>query len=463
MKYLIIIILLFSKIAYSHNNNFYKNAGDYIKSTTTPPPYQLDESNIELTKKNLKSQNNISVGTYIRCYFAIDKKLLKLWGKIKDPNTEEMNYAYDNSGSWFSLIDPLYNLYYTKSTYQNIKNTCLNAYYQETHTIENFENNFINAMASLSELSKDNEFWTETSNKQDKLFDRVIVFGDSLSDNHTIFNKYSILPRQDAYFFGRFTNGISWVEYVAKKTANGNIINFAEAGSEVIPKGSQGLVTRSINEQFAHYKNIISNIPNNINNNFDNTLFIVFSGANDFLDQTYNHNPESLALSFVDTVEKVIQSGAKLIMIPSFFNVSYTPRIQELSKHDPNIIKIITEDVKQFNIIIDKKLNELKEKYQITIFRADSQYFMENLIDSNIFKNIQNPCNTSGYYSTSPNKASICNNHLEYFFWDDVHPSTKVYCKFANFILNDINIFYSNKNNFNKFSEDANCDIDLIK
>lgn len=463
MKYLIIIILFFFQMALSQENNLYKNTGGYIKSTSTPPPNQIDESTIKSLNKNLKNQVNTNIGTYIKCYFEKNKELLQLWGKIKDPKTGEMNYAYDNSGYWFSSLDPFYNMYYTKSTYQNIKNTCLNAYYQENHTIENFESDFINAMASLATFSKDNEFWTDIDKRDNKLFDRVIVFGDSLSDNHTIFNKYSIIPRQDAYFFGRFTNGMSWVEYLAKKIANGNIINFAEAGSEVIPKGSQGIATRSIDEQVAHYNKIMTNIPANISNNLDNTLFIIFSGANDFLDQTYNHDPESLAISFLNTTEKVIQSGAKLIVIPKFFNVSYTPRIQELAKYNPNIINVITRDTKLFNLIIDKKLNEFKEKYQISIFRADAQYFMENLINSNIFKNITTPCNKSGYYNIPTHKLSLCPNHLEYFFWDDVHPSTKVYCQFAEFIINNINNSPTIKHNINTILYDNNCDEDLIK
>ncbi|MCP4100961.1 MAG: hypothetical protein GY750_05995 [Lentisphaerae bacterium] len=46
-------------------------------------------------------------------------------------------------------------------------------------------------------------------------FKKICIFGDSLSDNGNIYKyDFHILPKSPPYYQGRFTNGITWAEYV---------------------------------------------------------------------------------------------------------------------------------------------------------------------------------------------------------------------------------------------------------
>jgi phospholipase/lecithinase/hemolysin len=48
-------------------------------------------------------------------------------------------------------------------------------------------------------------------------FDKIVFFGDSLSDNGNFYNfVLGYMPKSPPYFNGRFANGPTWAEHVEK-------------------------------------------------------------------------------------------------------------------------------------------------------------------------------------------------------------------------------------------------------
>lgn len=448
MKYLYLLII--ALLINSCEQSKYYDTGPYIKPINVAPS---DTSN-NLDIKSLSQ----GIGTYIKCYFSVNKNKLTLWGKVLNSKNNNLEYAYDKSGKWFNELNYMNNIYYTLSSNEYIKNTCKNAYVEKFNVLENFNKDFIIALASLTEVSKDNEFWTNLDKETGKYkFNRIITFGDSLSDTHNIFNKFyfRFVPRPDAYLFGIFSNGLPWIQYVAKTLVEGNHINFAEGGSEIQPNGGQGFVTKSIKEQVEHFHSIVKHIPKNINNNFNNTLFVFFAGGNDFLYKTYK-DPVTLANQLMDSVEKTIQLGAKYILLPKYFNVVVTPLIREKAKKDPFLIEQITNDINKFNETQENRILELMKKYQVIILHPDFYDFLNQNIQKDTFKNKSEPCNKSSFMYDFK-KANLCSNHIDYLFWDEVHPTAKAHCMLANEVFTYMNSFL--KVNIPLI---GNCEDDLI-
>lgn len=452
MKFLIIFILMIPYLGRAQEILKYKETGKYMNSTSFLPPNDANDSKVNNLKLLTGSE------TYIRCYFYINSgnygKII-LWGESKNSNLKNIEYS-KVIGSWFDILDPKNNVFYTNASFQELKNSCQNAYinYSKNKSgVFNFENDFISLFAASYQISADNEFWNYQENNS-LTFDKIIILGDSLSDNKNLFNKFLFqFPRTDAYFNGRFTNGQVWVEYIAKSATNGNIINFAEGGSEIIPKDAQGEIIKSLEEQY----NLLNKITNNNNINFEKTLFIVFSGGNDFLNQTYNDNPQKLANEFIKVIEKLVANKAKYILIPNFFDITLTPRYQELSKTDPKFIKKLQKDIEIFNEIVNNKIIELMSNNKIIIIKPDFEKFLEIFFNKKDIFNITNDyCNKSGYDITK--SLNICKEPLKYLFWDEIHPTTKGHCYLANSTIEVIN---SNLNLNTPTIE--NCNLNFIK
>lgn len=58
---------------------------------------------------------------------------------------------------------------------------------------------------------------------------RLVVFGDSLSDTGRLRSLYPAIPNATLYHQGRFTNGPNYVDYVQADT-NASVSNYAVAG-----------------------------------------------------------------------------------------------------------------------------------------------------------------------------------------------------------------------------------------
>ena len=95
---------------------------------------------------------------------------------------------------------------------------------------------------------------------------RMVVFGDSLSDNGNLKRRLMIFPNSP-YWFGRFANGPNWTEYFADRTglsvqnhAYGGAVavNHEDVPSESIvasiEKGAQFFLTGSVVNQVKDYR-----------------------------------------------------------------------------------------------------------------------------------------------------------------------------------------------------------------
>jgi phospholipase/lecithinase/hemolysin len=325
---------------------------------------------------------------------------------------------------------------------------------------------------------------------------RVVVFGDSISDVNRLIKWTQIMPAYP-YFFGRFSNGGTWSDFLADE-ANVAVLNYAVGGA--VTKSN---ITSSVKEIIEYVKDVgryfvtgsLRNFINDYRNNeltdgkipnVDRTLFVLWGGANDFLSKfdkksevnNFIDNPDlpgvgsnsiidQTVLNIIQDAKGLIALGAKNIMIGNLPNIGITPRMAQDNFYKNNtaqdkytFAKKLSEIMVKYNTSLASAVNKLKaENPDVTIILFDAAQALQNLMNSvgpegeanfdygidlqKSFTQLSAPgqqdiiigekCYKGGYLGSNE-AQDICDNPSKMLFWDEVHPTAKGHCGIA-FIL----------------------------
>ena len=189
-----------------------------------------------------------------------------------------------------------------------------------------------------------------------KPLNQIVVFGDSLSDRGNLYEYMNHqLPMSPPYYQGRFTNGRLWIELLASKYYPKNLeehfLDYAYGGANV---GIENHITEfSVQNQIKKYFNEHPSL------NTD-ALFVVWAGANNYLDLPDNID---LTISQVisglrDSLEELIQHGAKNLFVVNIPDLSTTPAAQEFESEAE--LKYMSD---QHNQKLSDLIHELQRKH----------------------------------------------------------------------------------------------------
>lgn len=153
-------------------------------------------------------------------------------------------------------------------------------------------------------------------------YDRIVVFGDSLSDNGTngwIFSNKT-WPEDPAYFQHRFSNGPVWVESLATKL-NADLLDFAIAGATSNNSVVQGFMGLKSDirvpclldqlESFVRHNTVSSN-----------DLYAFMIGANDIL---FSSSIDGVIPALNSVVEQLYKKGATRFIFLSYGSLGLLP------------------------------------------------------------------------------------------------------------------------------------------
>ena len=195
-------------------------------------------------------------------------------------------------------------------------------------------------------------------------FKRVVIFGDSLSDNGNLFRHTAgVIPAYPAYFNGRFSNGYVWSDDVTYQLYQKYFIpsdNFAVGGATAIlhnPFGGYLPVTLSM--EYDDY------IAQNLTKNKDNTLFVIWIGANDYLPG--NKDVDTVTTNVVNGIVSVVKKLAAIkgaqFFIADLPDLAVAPVAKERGLAD-NYAQLATAHDKKLHAAIA----QLKKAYPQTQF-----------------------------------------------------------------------------------------------
>ncbi len=249
-------------------------------------------------------------------------------------------------------------------------------------------------------------------------YDRVISFGDSLSDNGNL--KAAIgLPD---YIGGRFSNGPTFAEILAG-TANFGAGESSQArfwgpGFSV----NLGAVTGDVNLAVGGARTVDGDLPSErlqigafllAGGRFgENDLVTMLAGANDLFDLGFVPSVAlSAAVTQTQNVGAVIGAGGRTILVGNLPDLGATPA----HSGDP----AATAATNAFNQQLDQGLRQLAAAFpQANIIQMDLHATLAVALANPAafgFTNVDSPCFISA--------ANQCSNPDQFQFWDGVHPT----------------------------------------
>lgn len=316
-------------------------------------------------------------------------------------------------------------------------------------------------------------------------FTSLVVFGDSLSDTGNLFRRTGkIVPREDYYYSGRFTNGFNWMDSV-ENTLNLPVFNSAYASSETNNDVNYGLPL-SVLDAIEDYKakkgvwNLFyydDKAEKGISSPFyyggyigqadygkgdpETTLFAVYAGGNNYLGFVKEPPfPNGLrykdplvsgayldvegfttqtATDFKTAANSLISIGAKFILFPNLPDLSKVP--QGIAS---GAAPLLSAAVKMHNTKLYNATKELAAAHPGVTFIYMDVYSMFDEMSSKPsvygFQNIDKPCYVGKYWRIlGETKPTVCGDESvqrTYVFWDTIHPTKRAH-GFIAYLINN--------------------------
>jgi len=286
-------------------------------------------------------------------------------------------------------------------------------------------------------------FAATTALAQVRDYNRIVVFGDSLSDTgnvaHLTFAKYGVpvpSPIGGNYTLGRFTDGYDtvpaaqnyfgvWLEQLSTSIpSHPAVTNSLDGGTNYsygfaltgggtstlqLEGGQISVQVENMGRQVTDY---LATHPK-INSK---TLFVVWGGANDVLNATSPAAIANAAIQETLDIQRLIAAGATQILVLNLPPLGLTPRLNGslAASQTANAASAL------YNSWLGTGVAVLKDFYR----RRHVAIYQVNVF-SLFVQIVANPAAVSLADIANPAQGNFAVNPDTYLFWDDLHPTTR--------------------------------------
>lgn len=352
--------------------------------------------------------------TYARCWYAMaeqpqrDPRTNYVWARDDDGNALKVS-GYWWSGEWYQWR----NMFYTPTTRAVLEEHCRRSLREE-----GIERPLLDVHAADHALSFNHSFWSESTSTG---VDRLVVFGDSLSDTGNLFNGAQWqFPHADTWMLGRFSNGPLWPEYVSRALKL-PLYNWAVGGSAakaylVVP-GLRDQVTSWLDymDRTRHFQ------P-------DQAIYLVWVGANDIIN--YERPVDEVITSLEQSLHQLLLRGATRVAVLNLPDLSLTPAIANSPR-----ATAVARDVARYNTGLRDVVQRVTQRTGIHVRLIDTHAMLDDLIayapEHGFTHTTQSclavPTGTALDYAAAPALRSECTDPDTFVFWDNLHPTTRVH------------------------------------
>ncbi|MCA9293870.1 MAG: hypothetical protein KDA20_08655 [Phycisphaerales bacterium] len=248
----------------------------------------------------------------------------------------------------------------------------------------------------------------------------VVTFGDSLSDNGNAWAASGFTdPPVPPYWGGRLSNGPVWVETLAPLlgVADTAMTDLAFSGAP-----TADIIDLQIVPYINAHAGAIS--PNN--------LYILWGGANDFLDAplTPGSAASAAVTNLADAITLLANAGATTIVVPNLPDLTATPGVMEAGFLAEFFAGIFTDD---FNNGLASTLPGLESSLGIDIVNVNTLSLFDQILANPASFGFTNVTNR-----IVQDDLSLVGDPNTYLFWDEIHPTAVAHAIFANWVFPQI-------------------------
>jgi phospholipase/lecithinase/hemolysin len=250
-------------------------------------------------------------------------------------------------------------------------------------------------------------------------FTRLVVFGDSGSDNGNFYRLFG-RPESPPHYLGRASNGPVWVEHLAERLGlaldDRAIIGATTGEGSVSADGPLGFLAQVRELAAAGAAD-------------PDALYVVWIGVNDF--DVVNQDPDFDPVDAITIIENAMRNtaegistlaslGARQFLVLNLPDLGRLPRV--LEEMSPQKTRLATTGALIFNINLDQLLDGIEASSGITIHRFDVFEFVSQVLEAPEaygFTDVRTRCLTAD--------GAVCANPDEHVFWDGIHPSARAH------------------------------------
>lgn len=283
--------------------------------------------------------------------------------------------------------------------------------------------------------SNNYDIWHNGDQAKGKPIERIVSFGDSLSDSRNMYNESQWqLPFSGSWYVGRFSNGPAWVEHLARRT--GLTLNNWAVGGAQTRDAHVGLI-HGMGSQIDSYFSYVSHAKD-----YDpsRTLFTFLIGGNDFVNDI--QAAKQIVADQEKLLEKLVAGGARRILIVNLPDMSLAPAFTMRRGRTDG--EAILAKVDHYNRQIRDVADRVAARTEGTeIAIADARKHFDDLVarpSSYGFTNAKESClkidtpSAVSYLETQTPRAG-CTDPSTYVFWDSLHPTTRVHDMMAQWAI----------------------------
>lgn len=364
------------------------------------------------TETIVNETEHLQTITNVRCWYRTDYS--------RDSAATDYEWARIPDGRYFTIEGYWWgNMFYTDTTQQEIRDQC-----STTLGIAN-SNADVTYFAASFPWSLNNTIWSNDSAVESEKINKIVSFGDSLSDTGNVFGASQFrFPDRSSWFLGHFSNGFVWTEYLAR-AKNLPVYNWAVGGSG---GQSQFFLLSGINDQIKSYLQYMDETENY---NPSNTLFTLEFGLNDFMQ--FGRSAANVKDDFAEALVSLINSGAKNFLLITLPDVTNAPKFQYSSHAE---VEFIRSKILDMNTFIQEQVNYYTGLgYNMTLF--DTYELFERVISNPTpygFDNATESCLSLSSFSLSEyfywhslREECVRIGSDKFVFWDSLHPTTAVH------------------------------------
>jgi thermolabile hemolysin len=353
--------------------------------------------------------------TYLRCHYRSDSdpngtRTRYEWGTSAD------NQWYEIPGHWYSESSFEWrNMFYTAIEQGELWQVC-----SDSLTRKGIRADVVSVSGADTILSYNHTLWTQAKPEDSRGTERIIVFGDSLSDTHNLHNlSLWVAPDAGSWFQGRFSNGPVWPEYLAKSVKL-TAYNWAVAGAAA----DQQFVIPGFTQQVDSWIGIVREAKD-----YDpgKSLFYLMVGVNDLIN--YGRTPDQSLTTIEEGLRKLLAAGARKIVVSNLPDATRAP-VFRIRRDGAAIAAKISE----FNARLPQVIDRLEADYPGSIAMFDANAFFKQILDApeqSGFSNAEQSClridsDSSFNYTKNHDRRADCTADT-YVFWDTLHPTTRMH------------------------------------
>ena len=254
-------------------------------------------------------------------------------------------------------------------------------------------------------------------------FTDLVVFGDSLSDVGNLSDISGGIYPGPYYFNGRVSNGSVWAEHFSSALGLGPLSYSRDAGDDFAFAGARttgtpfpdNIFIRDLDDQ-------VTSFVNSRNGNAT-TLYVVWVGANDLLNQLEGGGgtEQTYVNKIITEMGRLVTAGARQFLVPNLPDLGLTPRFSS----SPAAATAASE---AFNAALATALNTLESSNPaLTLYRLDIHAAFDEIVANPAaygLTNVTDPAAPGLEVGDSTyDTGLIVPNPDEYLFWDELHPT----------------------------------------